>query len=92
MTEALNRVGELRVAKQGWGEIAKELAVKLDPVVSEVQRVRQEMRAQARLDAGTGTAKPGRQQGRLRKKLENRGQPCDHCYVRRSSGRGSTLT
>lgn len=60
MTEALQRVGELRSQGMGWGAIAKELGFKLGPVVSEVQRVRQEMKAQAKLGATADVVNPQR--------------------------------
>lgn len=52
MTEALARVGDLRADGKGWGAIAKELGFKLGPVVSEANRVRQELRAEAKGDTG----------------------------------------
>lgn len=59
MTEALQKVGNLRTQKMGWGAIAKELGFALGPVVSEVQRVRQEMKAQAKKAATEGIVTPG---------------------------------
>ena len=56
MTEALTRVGDLRAEGKGWGAIAKELGFKLGPVVSEANRVRHELRAEARV-AETGSQK-----------------------------------
>jgi hypothetical protein len=57
MTEALARVGDLRAEGKGWGAIAKELGFKLGPVVSEANRVRHELRAEAK-SAETGSVKP----------------------------------
>lgn len=48
MTEALQQVGELRAQKMGWGKIANELGFKLGPVVSEVQRTRDDFKSQAK--------------------------------------------
>ena len=50
MTEALARVGDLRAEGKGWGAIAKELGFKLGPVVSEANRVRHELRTEARAE------------------------------------------
>ena len=60
MTEALARVGELRAEDKGWGAIAKELGFKLGPVISEANRVRHELRAEARA-AETGSKKPDKE-------------------------------
>ena len=57
MTEALARVGDLRAEGKGWGATAKELGFKLGPVVIEANRVRQELRAEARM-AGSDLHKP----------------------------------
>ena len=59
MTEALARVGDLRAEGKGWGAIAKELGFKLGPVVSEANRVRHELRAEAR--AAAGSQKPDKE-------------------------------
>lgn len=48
MTEALQKVGDLRAQGSGWGVIAKELGFKLGPVISEVKHARNEMRAEMR--------------------------------------------
>ena len=64
MTEALQKVGDLRAQKISWGEIAKSLGFQLGPVVSEVQRVRQEMRAEAKKAATEGVVSPGKVMGR----------------------------
>ena len=63
MTEALQKVGDLRAQKISWGEIAKSLGFQLGPVVSEVQRVRQEMRAEAKKAATEGVVMPGKVMG-----------------------------
>lgn len=60
MTEALARVGDLRAEGKGWGAIAKELGFNLGPVVSEANRVRYELRAEARA-AETGSQKPDKE-------------------------------
>ena len=46
MTEALQKVGDLRAQGSGWGSIAKDLGFKLGPIVSEMRHVRNEMRAE----------------------------------------------
>ena len=56
MTEALQKVGDLRAQGNGWGAIAKDLGFKLGPVVSEMRHVRNEMRAdlkQTEFDGGS---------------------------------------
>jgi hypothetical protein len=60
MTESLARVGDLRAEGKGWGAIAKELGFKLGPVVSEANRVRHELRAEARA-AETDSQKPDKE-------------------------------
>lgn len=59
LAEAMRRIGKLRTQKMGWGTIGKELGLALGPVVSEVQRVRQEMRAEAKRTATAGVITPG---------------------------------
>ncbi|WP_447977467.1 hypothetical protein [Candidatus Nitrospira bockiana] len=61
MTEALAKVGDLRSAGMGWGKIANDLGFKLGPLVSEVNRVRQELRAETKVT--TGTQDPSRLKG-----------------------------
>ena len=58
LDEAMRRIGDLRTQKMGWGAIGKELGLALGPVVSEVQRVRQEMRAEAKRTATEGVITP----------------------------------
>jgi len=60
MTEAMQKVGELRTQRMGWSAIGKELGLALGPVVSDVQRVRQEMRAEAKRAATEGVVTPER--------------------------------
>ena len=60
MTESLARVGDLRAEGKGWGAIAKELGFKLGPVVSEANRVRHELRAEARAPE-TDSQKPDKE-------------------------------
>ena len=60
MAIALQKVGDLRMQKMGWDAIAKELGLALGPVISEVQRVRQEMRAEAKRAATEGLVTPER--------------------------------
>jgi len=60
MTEAMQKVGDLRMQKMGWSAIGKELGLALEPVVTEVQRVRQEMRAEAKRAATEGVVTPER--------------------------------
>jgi hypothetical protein len=57
MADALARVGDLRAEGRGWGAIAKDLGVKLGPIVRETNRVRHELRAENRA-RGAGTHKP----------------------------------
>jgi hypothetical protein len=59
LAEAMRRIGDLRTQKMGWGATGKELGLALGPVVSEVQRVRQEMRAEAKKMATEGVVTPG---------------------------------
>src|SRR5215475_10713072 len=60
MTEAMQKVGDLRMQKMGWSAIGKELGLALEPVVTEVQRVRQEMRAEAKRAATEAVVTPER--------------------------------
>lgn len=60
MTEALQKVGDFRAQGVGWGVIAKDLGFKLGPVVNEVQRVRNEMRTEAKKAATEGVVTPGK--------------------------------
>ena len=62
LVQPLQRIGDLRKEKQSWGEIAKQLGVDLAPVVTEAQRVRQELRAKAKTNAG-GDDRQGRGAG-----------------------------
>lgn len=48
LTDALKQIETLRSEGKGYGNIAKELGLKLGPVVSDVQRIRQEFRAEIR--------------------------------------------
>lgn len=59
LAEAVRRIGDLRTQKMGWGAIGKELGLALGPVVNEVQRVRQEMRAETKRAATEGVVTPG---------------------------------
>ncbi len=58
MTEAIQRVGELRAQGTGWGEIAKQLGFTLGPVVSDVRRAREQIRAEAKKSATGGVVAP----------------------------------
>lgn len=60
MTEALQKVGDLRAQGAGWGAIAKDLGFKLGLVVSDVQRARNEMRAEANKSAIEGGMTQGK--------------------------------
>ena len=60
MTEAMQKIGDLRMQKKGWSAIGKELGLALGPVLSDVQRVRQEMRAEAKRAATEGLVTPER--------------------------------
>ena len=62
LIQPLQRIGDLRKEKQSWGEIAKQLGVDLAPVVAEAQRVRQELRAKVKTNAG-GDDRQGRGAG-----------------------------
>lgn len=64
MVEAVRKVSELRTQDMGWGAIAKDLGLPLGPVVSEVQRVRQDMRAEAKRAATEGVVTPAPGPGR----------------------------
>lgn len=71
MTEALQKVGDLRAQGSGWGAIAKDLGFKLGPVVSEMRHVRNEMRAEMRNAEFDGGGKVGkREPGHERLQLE----------------------
>jgi hypothetical protein len=59
MTEALQKVGDLRAQGNGWGAIAKDLGFKLGPVVSEMRHVRNEMRADLKQTEFDGGSKRG---------------------------------
>jgi hypothetical protein len=56
----MQKVGDLRTQKMGWGAIAKELGFALGLVVSEVQRVRLDMWAEANRVATEGVVTPER--------------------------------
>ena len=58
MVEAVRKVRDLRTQNMAWGAIAKDLGLSLGPVVSEVQRVRQDMRAEAKRAATEGVVAP----------------------------------
>lgn len=60
MTEALQKVGDLREQGAGWGAIAKDLGFKLGLVVNDVQRARNEMRAEANKSATEGVVTQGK--------------------------------
>jgi hypothetical protein len=79
MSEAIQRVGELRAQGTGWGAIAKQLGVQLGPVVSEVRRAREQIKAEAKKSATEGavTRPTGeRSAGKHESKVE-RGQRSD---------------
>ena len=59
VVKAIRKIGDLRAQKMGWGMVGKELGLALGPVVSEVQRARQEMRAEAKRAATEGVVTPG---------------------------------
>lgn len=68
ISDALKQVQTLRADGKGWGSIAKELGFKLGPVVSDVQRARQEFRAtEALADQGRDRV---RQEVRAESRLE----------------------
>lgn len=76
MTEALQKVGDLRAQGSGWGAIAKDLGFKLGPVVSEMRHVRNEMRADIRkadFDGGGRAGKREMAHERLQIERENKG-------------------
>ena len=56
--DALHKVGELRGQKRSWAELGQDLGLDLAPVVGELQRVRQDMKAQAKKAATDGTVTP----------------------------------
>jgi len=58
MTEALQKVGDLRAQKMGWGLIAQSLGFKLGPIMKEVRHARNEMSAETRKAATVESAKP----------------------------------
>jgi hypothetical protein len=55
----MQKVEDLRPQKMGWGAIAKDLGLTVGPVVSEVQRMRQEIRAETKKTAAEGVVTPG---------------------------------
>lgn len=73
MTEALQKVGDLRAQGNGWGAIAKDLGFKLGPVVSEMRHVRNEMRADLKQTEFDGGSKRGMPGDRLNTDRENKG-------------------
>lgn len=76
MTEALQKVGDLRAQGSGWGTIAKDLGFKLGPVVSEMRHVRNEMRAEMRKADLDGAGKVSKREvlhERLRLEREHKG-------------------
>jgi hypothetical protein len=50
MADALNKIATLRGDKLGWGKIAKDLGIKLGPVVNDAMRTRNELRKEIRMD------------------------------------------
>ena len=50
MVDALNKIAALRGDKLGWGKIAKDLGIKLGPVVNDAMRTRNELRKEVRMD------------------------------------------
>ena len=71
MTEALQKVGDLRAQGSGWGAIAKDLGFKLGPIVSEMRHVRNEMRAEMRnADPDRGSKVSKQEMGHERVKIE----------------------
>lgn len=80
MTEALQKVGDLRAQGSGWGVIAKDLGFKLGPVVSEMRHVRNEMRAdlkRADFDRGTKVNRQEMVHERLRIERDGKGERGD---------------
>lgn len=77
MTEALARVGDLRAEGKGWGAISKELGFKLGPVVSEANRVRQELRAEAKT-AGSDVHKPDKDPRKTDDGRMQKSEPAEH--------------
>lgn len=80
MTEALQKVGDLRAQGSGWGAIAKDLGFKLGPIVSEMRHVRNEMRAEMRnadLDRGSKVSKREMGYERLKIEREHKGDRMD---------------
>lgn len=76
MTEALQKVGDLRAQGSGWGAIAKDLGFKLGPIVSEMRHVRNEMRAEMRkadLDGADKVSKREVAHERLQIEREHKG-------------------
>ena len=73
MTEALQKVGDLRAQGNGWGAIAKDLGFKLGPVVSEMRHVRNEMRADLKQTEFDGGSTRGMAGDRPNTDRENKG-------------------
>lgn len=76
MTEALQKVGDLRAQGNGWGAIAKDLGFRLGEVVSEMRHVRNELRAEARntdFDGGSKASKREMAHERFQIERENKG-------------------
>jgi hypothetical protein len=57
--DAMQKVEDLRPQKMGWGAIAKDLGLTVGPIVSEVQRVRQDIRAETKKTATEEVVMPG---------------------------------
>lgn len=67
LTDALTQIEALRGDGKGYGNIAKELGFKLGPVISEVQRARQEFRAEIR---GNQPSERTRAEGRTETRID----------------------
>lgn len=52
MQAALDKVSSLRASGEGWGKIAKDLGVKLGPVVSAAHRAERSFRNEERMERG----------------------------------------
>jgi hypothetical protein len=60
--DSLNKIKALRSEKMGWGKVAKEVGVKLGPVVSAVERTQMELaeRVEQRQEPPQQSARPER--------------------------------
>lgn len=72
MTAAVEKVGELRAQKLGWSAVMERLGLSLATVAADVQRVRQELKAQAKKNVTESVVTPSRALEQLKAQQESR--------------------